>query len=298
MGGVGWRSALGVAAALATLAFGWDGSTSADAPLGLGVASFYHPRLSYQKYQPLVDHLSSRTGRRWELVVAGSHAAAARDLCEGRVALAFLGPFGYARAHALCGAEPLVRLRSGGRVTYHSDILVRADSTLERLDDLRGHRFGFGAPLSTASHLVPRGMLQEAGLRPGEDVGCRYFEHGEDAARAVLLGEVDACGVRGLTGELFIERGLRRLAESAEVPGPPLVLSPSAPAPLRSSIRDVLLGFPGAALPRGREPEWDPELAAGFVPAEDSDYDPVRRLAARVLGPGAEGRDEAQLVCR
>lgn len=299
MGGGGWPSrALGVAAALATLAFAADSSPRPDAPLGLGVASFHHPRLVYQKYQPLVDHLCARTGRPWELVVAVSHSAAALDLCSGQVALAYLDPFGYARAHALCGAEPLVRLRTGGRVTYHSDVLVRADSALERLEDLRGRRFGFGAPLSTAGHLVPRAMLQDAGLQPGGDVRCRYFEHGEDAARAVLLGEVDACGVRDLTGELFIERGLRRLARSAAIPSPPLVLSPKAPRALREALREVLLAFPGTSRPRGPEPEWDRELAAGFGPSEDSDYDPVRGLATRVLGTGAERRDEAELVCR
>jgi phosphonate transport system substrate-binding protein len=262
------------------------------------VSSFYCPRLSYEKYQPLVEHLGARTGRAWTLVVARSREAAVADLCEGRVALAYLGPFGYVRAHERCGAEPLARLRTGGQVKYHSYVLVRADSPLERLEDLRGRRFGFGAALSTTSHLVPRAMLQEAGLRPGRDVGCRYFEHDHDAARAVLLGDVDACAVRDLTGELFMERGLRRLALSSGIPGPPLVLAPGTAPELRDALRDLLLSFPGPARPAGSRAGWDPELAGGFAPVVDSDYDSVRRLAAEVLGPGAERRAEAGLVCR
>jgi len=267
-------------------------------PLRLGVVSFYNPRSMYVKYQPLVDYLTEQTGEPWELAVSASYQEAVDELCAGRVALAYLGPLSYVRAHARCDAEPLLRLRTRGRDVFHSDVLVRSDSPFEKLEDLAGHRVGFGDALSTSSHLVPRDMLRAAGLEPGRDVACRYFGQHERAARAVLMGEVEACGVRDVIGELFLHRGLRRLARSGPIPAYPWVVPPDSSPAEREALSSALLGFPGAAQPRRDEERWDLELTGGFATAADADYDIVRRLAERVFGPGALTRPRGELQCQ
>jgi phosphonate transport system substrate-binding protein len=269
-----------------------------DAVLRLGVVSSPNPRAMYVRFQPLVDHLASATEQEWELAVSSSYAQTVEAFCAGDLALAYFGPLSYLRAQARCGAVPLLRLRTRGRDVIYSDILVRADSPFEQLEDLAGHRIGFGDALSTSSHLVPRAMLQAAGLEPGRDLACRYYAGHERAARAVLLGEVEACGVRDLIGEVFLHRGLRRIARSEPIPSYPLVAPPGSPPALREALVSALLAFPGAAKPRRRDESWDLELSDGFVPAVDSDYDPVRRLAERVFGPGAGRRAEEELRCR
>jgi phosphonate transport system substrate-binding protein len=260
--------------------------------------SFYNPRSMYVKYQPLVDYLTEQTGESWELAVSGSYAEAVDELCEGQVALAYLGPFSYVRAHARCGAEPLLRLQTRGSDVFHSDILVRSDSRFERLEDLVGQRIGFGDPLSTSSHLVPRDMLRAAGLEPGRDVACRYFEQHERAARAVLLGEVEACGVRDVIAELFLHRGLRRLARSDPIPAYPWVVPRGGSPAQREALSSALLRFPGGARPRRDEERWDLELTGGFTTAADADYDIVRGLAERVFGSAAATLAVEELRCR
>ncbi|MGD8896689.1 MAG: PhnD/SsuA/transferrin family substrate-binding protein [Acidobacteriota bacterium] len=274
------------------------GEEAVEEPLRLGVVTFYNPRLMFVKYQPLVDFLTAHTGRTWMLDISHSYDETVDNLCRGRLTLAYLGPLTYLRAHALCSVEPLLRLRTRGRLVFYSDVLVRSDSPFERIEELAGHRVGFGDPLSTSSHLVPRSMLQDAGLEPGRDFECRYYGQHERAARAVLMGEVEACGVRDIIGELFLHRGLRRLARSGPVPAYPLVASPEAPRELRETLTSVLLGFPGEARPRLDEERWDLELTGGFTRTVDSDYDPVRRLAERVFGPGFATRPERELRCR
>jgi|YNPBryunderm2012_1023409.scaffolds.fasta_scaffold01755_9 phosphonate transport system substrate-binding protein len=267
-------------------------------PLKLGVVSFYNPRLMYLKYQPFVDYLTSSTGTTWELAISGSYERTVAALCTGGVALAYLGPFTYLRAQQRCGATVLARLATGGRANYTSWIMVRRDSPIRSLADLAGKRFAFGAPLSTSSHLVPRGMLLDAGLRPGEDVICQYLQHHERAARAVLLGQAEACGVRDIMGRKFAERGLRILAESAPIPNFPLVLSPRASEGLRQTLWEVLVERPKRdAAMASRMAAWDEELASGFAPATASDYLALRDLAERVFGTGALARPEEDLVC-
>ncbi|MEP0774722.1 MAG: phosphate/phosphite/phosphonate ABC transporter substrate-binding protein [Acidobacteriota bacterium] len=267
-------------------------------PLKLGVVSFYNPRLMYLKYQPLVDYLSQRTGYTWQLAISGSYERTVEALCAGEVTLAYLGPFTFLRARERCGAEPLVRLNTGGLAEYTSLILVRRGSPIKTLADLAGKRFAFGSPLSTSSHLVPRAMLLDAGLRPGDNVVCLYLEHHERAARAVLLGQAEACGVRDLTGRKFLERGLEVLAESSPIPNFPLVLSPRAGGAIRAELLAALLEAPRqdprvATLMAG----WDEELSSGFAPASAGEYLAVHLLARRVFGPKVLIRPEAELSC-
>jgi phosphonate transport system substrate-binding protein len=294
-----WRCLHRTLATLALLA----ATTAASAaptgqPLRFGVVSFYNPRIMYLKYQPLVDYLSARTGHQWELVISPSYEKTVDALCAGDLSLAYLGPLTYVRAHAKCEAFPVVRLNTGGSSTYHSLIMVRADSPLSSLADLAGHAFGFGSPLSTSSHLVPRAMLVRAGLHPGHNLRCVYFGHHERAARAVLLGEVEACGIRDIVGRKFEQRGLRVLAESPPIPNFPLVIAHDADGWLRQELVRTLVVLPRTE-PAIREimAGWDEELSSGFALTSDGAFDGVRDLARQVFGPYYLKLSEDELAC-
>lgn len=251
----------------------------------LGVVSFYNPRLLYAKYQKLVDYLTEATGEHWELDLSLNYQETDQAFCSGKLDAAYLGPFTFLRVREACGAVPVLRLNTKGSASYRSLIMVRRDSPYQGLSDLKGTVFAFGSPLSTSSHLVPRMMLQDAGLKPGEDIHCRYFGHHDRAARAVVLGTADACGVRDIVGERFARRGLRVLARSEAIPNFPLVVRPEAPEAFRRSLIKVLVEAP-AHNPdlRKRMESWDEEIAEGFAPASEADYQPVQHLVELVFG--------------
>jgi phosphonate transport system substrate-binding protein len=253
----------------------------------------------FLKYQPLVDFLQSETGRPWQLVLEPTYVHAIRGLCSGDLTMALLGPYAYARARAACAVVPVAKLKTHGKTTYQGLIMVRPDSGFRDLKDLYGKRVGFGPPMSTASCLVARALLSDAGLNPGTALSCRHYLHHEQAARAVLLGEVDACAVRDIVGEQFVARkALRVLARSDEIPNFPLVLSPRSPPSLGADLVRILTITPAqrpevAAIIRG----WDEELSGGFSPVADGDYDPIRTLALRVFGPKGLTLSESALEC-
>ncbi len=291
-----WRDAATVLAAAAAAA-GAVASGAEPEPLRFGVVSLYSPRVMFLKYQPLVDYLTEHTGRPWKLVISTAYQETVDALCADDLTLAYLGPLTYVRARAACGATPVVRLETGGSAAYTSVILVRQDSSYRRVAELAGTRFGFGSALSTSSHLVPLAMLREAGIS-ASGVDCRYFDHHERAARAVLLGEVEACGVRDLIGDRFSMRGLRVLARSAPIPNFPLVVGPDASPELRRLIVKVLVEDPRLRPELGRRMErWDEEFRSGFAPAVDADYEPVRELARRLFGPEALRLTPDRLRC-
>ncbi len=282
-----------LATLLALAAPSWGGEARR-----FGVVSFYNPHLMYLKYQPLMDYLTRQTGAEWELAISPTYEEAVRELCAGGTAVAYLGPLTYVRAHEVCGAVPVVRLQTRGLASYRSLILVRQDNPIRSLKELAGSRFGFGAPLSASSHLVPGLMLLEAGLVPGRDVVCRYYWHHERAAKAVVSGEVQACGVRDLVGEKFLGRGLRVLATSEPIPNFPIVLSPKSPAGTREEIVRALVTLP--AQDRAVQTlvaSWDEELAGGFVESSDAEFAGIRAMAARLFGPLWVTTPEGALRC-
>jgi phosphonate transport system substrate-binding protein len=287
--------ALFVALALAPVR---AGAVQEAPPALFGVVTFYNPRLMYLKYQPLVDYLSARTGRRWELAISGSYEDAVEGLCSGRFALAYLGPLTFVRAREQCGAKPVVKLLTHGQPTFRSYIVVREDAPIRTLADLRGKSFGFGSSLSTSSHIVPRAMLARAGLKPGADVQCRYFRHHDSAARAVLLGEVDAAGVRDIVGEEFAHRGLRILDRSEPVPNFPFVVGPRTSAEVvRDVVRALVLVPQLEPDARATISRWDEELAGGFARAEAEEFEPLGRLGEQVFGKRWSTLPERALEC-
>ena len=268
-------------------------------PLRFGVVSFYGPRLMYLKYQPLVDYLSEATGVPWELVLSRSYEEATERLCKDDLLLAYLGPATFLRARRSCKAEPVACLRTAGKATYESWIMVRADSKIRKLSDLKGKRFAFGDPFSSSSHIVPRGMLVDAGLDPGNDLRCIYYAHHESAAQAVLTGEVDACGLRDIVGEKFAQRGLRTLAVSGPIPNFPLVISPHAKPSERAMLDRALLSLPRTdEKVRMAIAAWDEELAGGFAPCSAADFKEMESLEKRLFGKRAFTFQEKDLECQ
>jgi ABC-type phosphate/phosphonate transport system substrate-binding protein len=87
-----------------------------------------------------------------------------------------------------------------------SAVLVRSDSAVKTVSDLRGKRVGVGAKDSPQATLIPLLHLAEQGVEPGRDFEVVYHDrlagkHGDhiggerDAAKALMAGNVDAACV-------------------------------------------------------------------------------------------------------
>ena len=97
-------------------------------------------------------------------------------------------------------------------------ILVRSNSALTSLNDLRGKRVAVGASDSPQATLIPLGTIAGAGIRPELDCEVLYHEvmvgkHGDhvggerDAARALAAGQADAACVLDRNYLRFINEG-------------------------------------------------------------------------------------------
>lgn len=155
-------------------------------PLRLGIMPFNSTLALFKTHQPLRLYLQNALGRPVELYTAADYFSFLNESLAGSYDLAITGPhFGVMGLQK--GQEALVRYKA----TLQPVFVVRPNSGIRSLDDLRGKRIGLSSRLSISSIGGVKWLLDHD-LRMGRDY--QLFErttHGA-AVAAVAVGELDA----------------------------------------------------------------------------------------------------------
>jgi phosphonate transport system substrate-binding protein len=151
-------------------------------------------------------------GLDFDFVLYSNYEAQVAGHFAGHYNVAWNSPLAWIQAERVAAARGRKATAIAMRDTDQdltSLIVVRADSDIHTLDDLRGKMVGVGASDSPQATLIPLNHLAEAGLDIETDLNVRRFDllvgkHGDhvggerDAARALMNGELDAaCMIDG-----------------------------------------------------------------------------------------------------
>ncbi len=252
--------------------------TASHKGLKFGVIPLEAPAKMHQRFLPLTEYLSQAMGQRVELVVGLDFTQTIKDLENKATDLAFLTPTTYIEAHDKSGVVLLVKALRKGAPYTHSAIIARSGSGIERLEDVRGKRFAFGDRMSTSSYLIPRSMLAEAGVRLEELKDHAFLGHHDDVAQAVLAGEYDAGGLMDSIADKFLDRGLKKLKTSIDIPEFNICASKGLDAGVLETVKKALIALDPGNAGHARVLATIDHDYTGFVSAADGDYDGVRRI--------------------
>ncbi len=240
-----------------------------------------------EKRELLADYLEEKLGLPVNIQIPQDYDTAIDLIAEGKVQMAYLGPFSYVKAKQRNPKlEPIVAYidRRTGRPWYTSTIVANTQSGIKTVEDLKGKRFGFVNQSSTSGYLVPLSHLVSQNIDPERDfTEVQYTGSHNKNAEALESGEVDAVGINKPTyltaqksGQLSPEK-YQLLWESDPIPNAPIVISRELPADFRSNLQKALINAP-------------PDMAAlsgaksdGYTLVQDRNYEPIRELQ-RILG--------------
>jgi phosphonate transport system substrate-binding protein len=234
----------------------------------------------YQLYQPFVDYLSENAPYQFEIKLCRFYQETIDRLGKGERPLAFCGPIPYVKAREKFNVKPILRaLSKDGKAHYRGIIVVRHDSLIQNLSDLKGKSLAFAQEWSTAGYILPRYHLLKSGISLKDLKSYGFLRHQDFVVDAVLKKEFDAGAVKDIVAYHYEQQGIRPIFVTDPTPTVALIASMNAPKEMVNSVKTALLKLDSRnPADQKRMSQWDEEINYGFMEASDSDYDPIRKI--------------------
>jgi len=240
--------------------------------LRFGVVPLKGPSEMFRKFKPLSDHLATQLGRRVDLKVAIDMESAIKDLGDNVTQICAMGPANYVEAQRKYGVVVIAKALRKDKPFHRVAIVVRKDSPIQSVTDLKGKRFAFGSIGSATSHVIPVAMLKNAGMTVADLRHYEFIGHHDQLIKDVLDGNFDAAGLIEEQAQKHLADGLRILTVSIEIPEFSICCNSSVDEETRDRCRTILTSLRSAnekdiqiLEPLGKD-------CTGFLPASEKDY--------------------------
>ena len=249
-----------------------------------GMISVENERDAIARLQGLQTYMARELRAPFRVFRGSDYAAVVEAMRAGHSEIAYLGPASYGLARRVMGERiaPIFRyIDNEGMEGYYSAMIVKADSPIRQLADMRGKTLGFSDPNSTSGFQVPGWFLRRQGMDPATFFSRTGFTGShEQGVMAVINGTFDAAVLaysneRRNTFQRMVEKGMipdgavRVIWTSPLIPNSPIVMRMDLPVALRE---EAVAAF--AALPE-RDPQAFRDMssnARGIGPAKHEDY--------------------------
>lgn len=155
-----------------------------------GVHPLHNPDRLFEVYQPLVNYLNHRLDQaQLKLEASTSYDAYEQKLYSGHYQFALPNPYqtitSFSHGYHAFG-------KMGDDQNFYGIILVRKDSPIEKVEDLRGKAISYPAPTALAASMLPQWLMYQHGLNITTDIDNRYVGSQESSIMNVALGLTQA----------------------------------------------------------------------------------------------------------
>jgi phosphonate transport system substrate-binding protein len=244
--------------------------------LTFGVYTSDKATTMYRMFTPVLEHLQEGLEERLhrsvdtELRIYKTYDEALDAFVAGNVDFVRFGPASYVLARA---RNPKIQLLAmelkGGKKSFKGMIVVRQNSPIRQLSDLRSRSFAFGDRNSTIGRYLAQDKLLGARIRAQDLSYHAYLGRHDRVFRAVQYGDYDAGSVKENTyKKLNKKKQLRVLVTFDNVTKPWIARSGLDPR-VTAALRSALLGANDKRALASLKVD-------GFVRATDEDFSPIR----------------------
>jgi phosphonate transport system substrate-binding protein len=237
-----------------------------------------------QDYVNLIKIIEDLTGIEITPIRVTDYNAAVEAVRANRAQIAWYGGKTYIQAVEIANVEAFAAgVRKGDtNASYFAYFVVRADSDLKTLADVKGKKLALNSIGSTSGDLIPQVELVKNGLsvKNKDDFQNVHYAGSHDACLlAVINKHVDVCGMSSRNFDARIADGtieleqVRIIHRSSPVPPPPLAYSKNLSLEVRNKIKVATL----EAHKYGKIGGYGGEMSH-YIEVTDSDYDVLRAV--------------------
>ena len=210
----------------------------ADESILIGVVPQFEARKLHQIWQPIIDELSTRTGKKFELSGSPTIVDFERQLLEGKFDFAYMNPYHFIMAQQAQGYNPVVRDTSR---KLSGILVVKNDSGIDSPKQLDGKTLAFPAPNALGASLQ---MRQELTDLFGITFTPNYVKTHDSVYLNVMFNKAAAGGGVGKTLQQqkdSVKSALKVIHKTKPVAPHPVAAHPRVAQALVDSVRETFL---------------------------------------------------------
>jgi phosphonate transport system substrate-binding protein len=245
----------------------------------IGIHPLHNPQRLFEVYEPIVDFLNLNIPEaHFKLEASRNYEEFEKKLYGGYFDFAMPNPY-----------QTVNALKHGYRVfgkmaddqNFRGIILVRRDSTIKRVTDLKGKVVAYPAKTALAATMMPQYYLQTHGININVDIENRYVGSQESAIMNVLEGHVAAGATWPVPWQSFSQKN-PELAAQLEVKWQTEALQNNGWV-VHKNVPGAIIKHFAATLFRMNQDEQGRIMLAQipvsrFEAANNATYQPVRRF--------------------
>ncbi|TDG00389.1 phosphate/phosphite/phosphonate ABC transporter substrate-binding protein [Paenibacillus piri] len=246
------------------------------------------------KAKPLEKLLSDRLGIPVKVSISTNYNTIIEAMASKKVDIGFLPPTGYVLAHdekkaadlllqaQRYGVDDATGQEDKSRLvdSYKSMMIVKNDSPIKSIDDLKGKKIAWQDVTSSAGYIYPGLEMKKKGIDPDKDVKGIVVKGHDKGVLAVLNGEVDAAAVFQ-DARLNVVKDVpdvftktRVLYFTAPIPNDTIAVRTDMSDDWRKKISDAFIAI--GKDPEGQKIIYEVYSHRGYTPSDDKKFDVVR----------------------
>lgn len=247
-----------------------------------GVHPLHNPQRLFEVYQPMIDYINEQLkDSELHLEASIDYASFDNKLFSGHFDFALPNP--YQTVTAVENGYTIFG-KMGDDENFRGIILVRKDSNIKKINDLKGKSISYPAPTALAATMLPQWYFYKHGININKDIKNEYVGSQESSIMSVYLGKTAAAATWPPPWHALIKekpqiaKEVMIKWETSFLPNNGLVFRNDVPKELVAQISNII--FTLHMNERGRKILSAMELSR-YEPADNRTYQPVREFLVK-----------------
>lgn len=244
-----------------------------------GVHPLHNPKRLFEVYQPMLNYINARLkNSELRLEASRNYAAYNKKLFSGYFHFSLPNPY-----QTIMSTQHGYKIfgKMGDDENFKGIILVRKDSGIEKVSDLKGKTISYPAPTALAATMMPQWYLHMHGLDINNDITNSYVGSQESSIMNVYLGKSAAASTWPPPWRAFIKehpevaKEVMIKWETTSLPNNGLVVREDVPKDVVAQVSEIIFSL--HTHHEGRKILSAMELSR-YEEANCTTYEPVKKF--------------------